>query len=175
MTRSVVRRGVDLTVQANDASEQAAADAAKRGLTLPPKPVVEMPIMPGATGLTDLDDADLMNVFSELVAWADYAAGQLSIAAIDERAIAQSLEFSEATAMVRWGGDEKVTFARAQRDLDAGVQELKQALISAYALRKITETITNNLERDASLVSRELTRRTSGQAPIQRRANRWQP
>lgn len=164
----VRRRGVDLTTRATLVTEQAAAKLAKRGMEASPRPVLGIPVMPV---LTELDDESLMGLFGELVAWADYVGTQLAYAVIDERAMNDVLTVSEATAMVSgWSAvaGDKVTIARAQRDLDEGVQEIKQAATEAYAVRKLTETLFNNLERDASLVSRELTRRTAGQAPAQR-------
>jgi hypothetical protein len=38
---------------------------------------------------------------------------------------------------------------------------LKDEIESLHAYRKLVETLFSNIERDASLVSRELTRRTS--------------
>lgn len=171
MTRTVTRR-TDLTNKASEVTERAAAKLAKRGLVAAPRPEIEIPTLPV---LTDLDDASLIGIYTELVAWADYASSQLSYAQIDERALTNMLEFHEASAMVRgWGDKDKVTIARAARDLDDDVQELKQTLLDAYAVRKLAETVFNNLERDAALVSRELTRRTAGQTPTNR-ANRWRP
>ena len=39
--------------------------------------------------------------------------------------------------------------------------ELEEELMRAYAYRKMVEVISNNFERDVSLVSREITRRTN--------------
>jgi gamma-glutamylcysteine synthetase len=172
MTRTVPRRN-NLTAQASEATERAAAKLAKRGLVAPERPEIDVPTLPVA--LVDLDDASLLGLFTELVVWADYTSTQLAYAAIDERALTVTLEFHEATAMVRDHGSDKVTIARAQRDLDDDVQKLKQEQLDAYAVRKLAETLFNNLERDAALVSRELTRRTAGQAPTGRRADRYRP
>lgn len=174
MTRTVQRRGgVDLTNEATAASERVAAKLAKKGLVSPSRPVTEMPSMPA--DITELDDESLLGLMTEMVTWADYAATQLAFAAIDEKATTNLLEFGNAEAMVRgWGDDtEKVTIARARRNLDADVIGLKQQGLDAYATRKLLETLFNNLERDASLLSRELTRRTAGSAPTTRRASRW--
>ena len=56
---------------------------------------------------------------------------------------------------------DRVTYARAQVAADPRIVALKDVVEEAYAYRKLVESLAANVERDASLVSRELTRRTS--------------
>lgn len=65
------------------------------------------------------------------------------------------------------------TVLKAQRDLDPLVQELKQDIANRYAYRKLVGVLFTNVERDAALVSRELTRRTGSYEAKPRRENRW--
>lgn len=73
--------------------------------------------------------------------------------------------------MVRdWGGTSKdrVAVAKAQRLSDPNVQEAKTKELQAYASRKMLQALFASLEREAFIVSRELTRRVGGQGQAQR-------
>lgn len=86
------------------------------------------------------------------------------------------LEAAEATAMVRdWGGtrDTRVAVAKAQRQADPAVIEHKQDVANRYAYRKLVAVLFTNIERNAALVSRELTRRTGSLEAKPRRESRW--
>ena len=65
---------------------------------------------------------------------------------------------SKDTAKVK---GERVTLIKAQVLSDDKYMELEEDLLRAYAYRKMVEVISNNFERDVSLVSREITRRTN--------------
>lgn len=117
-----------------------------------------------------------MELFATLTAWAGFLSGQLAVAEIDERAAESVLEAAEATALVRdWGGtkDDRVAVAKAQRSADPEVMERKQEVANRYAYRKLIGVLFTNVERDAALVSRELTRRTGSYESKPRRESRW--
>lgn len=141
-----------------------------QGLPMPKKPVETPPDLP--QDLTVLDDEDLMVLYTHLVAWSDYISTQVSIAQIDEREIQRELDQTENRLMILSGdkGD-RVTYARAQVAADPTVVGLKARVEEAHAYRKLVESLAANIERDAALVSRELTRRTSTRTRTS--PNRW--
>lgn len=147
----------------------------EEGIDLPAQPSFESPRVP--VSLPDMDDDDLMKLFVRLTRWADYLSGQLALAEIDEQSIAAVLRVAEATSLIRnWGGgrDDRVAIAKAERDTDPAVTEWSDKLQVAHARRKLLGVMFTNMERDAALVSRELTRRV-GREPTSRRADRWNP
>jgi hypothetical protein len=91
-------------------------------------------------------------------------------AAIDEDDAEGDLEIAESEFMVRnteagAAGIQRVTRERkANRQLNV----LRNRVLEKKALRKMTETLFNNLERSTFLVSRELSRRI-GFAPVSTR------
>ena len=73
-----------------------------------------------------------------------------------------------------WGGTkDRVTVAKAERSLDPDVLERKQEVANRYAYRKMIGVLFINTEREAALVSRELTRRTGSYEAKPRRDVRW--
>lgn len=174
MTRVIKRRmGADITLRMAEQSERAAATLLKQQLGLPEQPYVEIPGLP--EDITDFDDTELMALFTLLTSWADYVAAQLACAQIDERAIQKSLDIAEATALLggwKGGSDARVAVAKAAIAVDPEVLRLREDLDEAHAYRKLVDVLSNNLERDAALVSREITRRSAAE-PRRARANRW--
>lgn len=144
-----------------------------------------MPTVPDA--LSELADAPLMELFAHLTSWAGFLSGQLACAEIDERSAEAVLEVAEATALLRgnaelhevgpMGGriETKATLLKAHRDTTPEVLAQKQAISERYAYRKLVGVLFTNVERDAALVSRELTRRTGSYEAKPRRDGRWRP
>ena len=166
----VVPRAGRMTLIAGPRSSAAIALMEGQGLINAPKPEYDIPRLP--VDITQLDDEDLMVLYSKLTAYADFVSVQVSAAQIDERDDEKRLASMESFKMLTSEGktDNKVTFARAQVANDPQVVEMKESLEKSHAYRKIIEVMMMNIERDAALVSRELTRRTSN---ISRRSNRW--
>lgn len=111
----------------------------------------------------------------ELTRWADFLGGRLALAEVHERGASYIVEVAEATAFVgSWRGlkDDRVTAAKAERTLDPDVAEARDALQVAYAKRKLYAAMFEAAQRDAAVVSRELTRRTEME-PATRRSDRW--
>ena len=144
-------------------SEKIADELRQQGIRVASKPLVDsIPRLP--KDITSLSDEDLMDLFVNVTSWVDYMSVQVAAAQIDERAAQRALDYAEAQAMVDgWGGgrDSRVAVAKAKRSLDPKVIQLHDELEERYAYRKYAETITSNLDRDAALISRELTRRTA--------------
>ena len=152
---------------------KALSDLKKQGIAIPVKPSYEIPRLP--TELTGLGDEALMELYSQLTAYADFISVQVSCAIIDERQVEKKLQHREQSLMLSHSlskSESRVTFARAQEAADSEVLALKDDLDQVYAYRKLIESMAGNIERDTALVSRELTRRTSG---IASRRTGWSP
>lgn len=115
--------------------------------------------------ITMLTSEQLGEVFTRLTAWADYAASQLAIAQLEERAAERRLSSAENKQLIiRMGSaakGDRVTLIKAEISQDPDVQRLSQDYEDKYAYRKLVEVMLHNFERDISLVSRELTRRSN--------------
>jgi hypothetical protein len=176
-SRRGFRAQADLTAEAATEALRAKAELAKKGMVLAPRPEYDVPSLP--EGLTDLDDPSLMELFVKLNAWNSHVGGELALVEIDEREAEAELEFAEASALVlKWGErkskDDTITLAKAERDSDPKVIEAREKLHGIYARRKLTQVIYVNTEKDASVVSRELTRRV-GRNDRESRESRWRP
>jgi len=164
-----------MTLRTGDSSGAAISELLMQGIIPASKPNYDAPALP--RDLTQVGDEELMVLYSELTAYADFVSVQVSCAQVDERYIEKKLSSAENIKMlqVKSAGidsksESRVTFARAQVAIDPMIVDYKQELEQSYAYRKLIEAIASNLERDSSLVSRELTRRT---ATTGRRSNRW--
>jgi hypothetical protein len=143
-------------------SEKAFQEIVAQGLDLPEKPVSGLPKLPDS--LTNMSDVELMESYAEFVAWSDYTTSQVAAAAIDERAAQANLDAKEAEVMLReWTGKtgDRVTLQKAKAAADPEIIEARKAVDERYAYRKLAESIATAMERNAQMLSRELTRRTS--------------
>lgn len=154
----------------SDASEKAAADLKGQGFRVATRPLVDkIPKLP--KDITSLHDENLMQLFSEFTSWVDYLSVQVACAQVDERAAQRALDAAEAKAMASgWEGgrDARVALAKAKLATDPTVMALSEELDEKHSYRKLIETLANNMDRDAALLSRELTRRTSTPTPTKR-------
>lgn len=159
-----------MSLRAGKASTRALLVLSEQGLSPNAKPDYAIPALP--RDLTEVGDEGLMVLYSELTAYADFIGVQVSCAQVDERSLEKELSSLENIKMLKSDGksENRVTFARAQVAIDPEVVAIKEQLDEAHAYRKLIESLAANLERDANLVSRELTRRTSS---VARRSSRW--
>jgi hypothetical protein len=151
-----------MTTNKPSLSEDAIAALSNSGFGLTRKPNYEIPSLP--RDITELDDPALMDLFVQLTQWNDHAAGLFAVAVIDEREAERALDSAEAAAMLsNWTGAKgtTVTFIKSTIAAMPEIQKLGKELDVKYAFRKLIEARMENVERDAALVSRELTRRTS--------------
>lgn len=128
--------------------------------------------------LDALPDQALMALFVQLTRWTDYLQSQTTIEEIRERyadAEVRKLEGLYMTANKPERVSEAVTWVRAQMELDPDVQKAREVLKVVYARRKLKAMLFESAERDAAVVSRELTRRTDARSPGYRRADRGAP
>jgi hypothetical protein len=115
--------------------------------------------------ITDISSEQLGQLFTQLTAWTDYIASQLTMAQLEERAALKAKEFLENTLLVKRMGaqvkGERITAVKAEIAVDQDVVDLDNSYEEKYAYRKLVEMLLNNHERDLSLVSREITRRSN--------------
>ena len=145
-----------------DASKAAVEQLKSQNINMWPEQS-DQPVMP--KDISTMGSDELSELFTQLIAWSNYVAGQLAAAQVDEKTLEKKKDFLEAklflakdTAKVK---GERVTLIKAQVMSDDRYMELEEELGKAYAYRKMVEVISNNFERDVSLVSREITRRTN--------------
>lgn len=123
----------------------------------------DQPKMP--KDISVLDSEELSELFTKLTAWSNYVAGQLSASQIDEKVLEKRKDILEAKLFLTLDNNkvkgERVTLIKAQVASDDKVVDLEEQLMNMYAYRKMLEVVANNFERDVSLVSREITRRTN--------------
>lgn len=114
--------------------------------------------------ISSVSSEELSNLFTKLTAWSNYVSTQLAAAQIDEKAIEKKLEYQYNTLMVtrmkKSAKGETVTLIKAEISLEPNIVKLEEELLEHYAYRKMVEVVFNNLERDVSLISREITRRS---------------
>lgn len=128
--------------------------------------------------VSDLTDDRLMALFSALTRWTDYLAGHVALAEVEERSAEAILNKAQALVLLRdWGGsrDDRITVAKAQRDVDPEVEERQEGYDRRHAYRKMVQVLFTSTERDTALVSRELTRRVGRREDHERRERRWTP
>lgn len=140
-------------------------DSVKDQLLAAKQPSYEMVKLP--PDITVLSSEQLAEMFTVLTGWADYFATQLATAQIEEKEAERKVDRKVASLTVEKLGAatkaDKVTLIRAQIACDPDVQDLEDKHHQVYVMRKAWEVMLNNQERDITLVSREITRRTSDQ------------
>lgn len=134
-----------------------------------PEPHYDIPEVP--EDLTDVDDRELMQLFSQQIAWQNFFSTLVVQAEHAEMQAELKLTEAKAAAMQGTG---KLNDKRAERDTDLAVIKANTDFINAKANRKAYQVVTDNRDRCASLLSRELTRRV-GRSPLQGRADKWTP
>jgi hypothetical protein len=122
-----------------------------------------------------------MILFAQFTAWTNYTSGKRSLAEIDESAADAAHALAEAKATVLgWdeetgaASDRRVAITKARRLIHEEVQKALAAKRQAYAHRKIISVMAETMERNAALISRELSRRI-GTSDVRRRGERWNP
>jgi hypothetical protein len=139
-------------------SSVAAAQIHFQQIKLPSNPTFEAPDIP--SDITELSDEELMELYSQLVAYSNYITVQLAVAEVDEKMQEKAIARKQAEKMGTVS-EKTVAAAKAKVASDQEVVALLEALDSLYSYRKLVEAVHQNLDRNVSLVSRELTRRTS--------------
>ena len=155
----------------SDVGGEAKDQLEMQGLILPDSPSegVDLP-----EDVSEMDNKDLMILFARFTAWCDYASAQVGLAVISEREAERELDRREANA---WRALDvpraTVAMAKALITLDIDVQKARMDLDEHHAYRRLVTDLAARYERDAAVLSRELTRRTSEHSPKTARRERW--
>ena len=144
-----------------DQVEHPAVSRFNNKFELPKRPGDNPPQIP--FDLDDMDDRDLMELYSMFMSWVSYAKAELVKAEIDEDKEANLARILEARVLIeQWGAEAKgdrVTIAKARRDIDDRVVLQQEKYQNTRAYRKLVEALFEGCERGAQLLSRELSRR----------------
>ena len=142
----------------------------------------EMPMSPGEDDkpalpddLSELDDQGLMEEFALFTAWADYASAQVGLAVIAERAAELELEWQMSLHVSDAPTKKTITTIKAEALQNSDVYAARKKVEEAYAYRRVVSDLADRYERDAAVLSRELTRRTSEGSVKAARREKWKP
>jgi hypothetical protein len=117
-----------------------------------------------------------MALFVGLTRWTDYVGSEFAIAEVEEHSAEVVLEKAKALGLLaNWAGgkEDRTTIAKAEAANSPAVVEWQSEYDVLYAKRKMLGMLYAKAERDAALVSRELTRRVGKRENNDRRADRW--
>jgi hypothetical protein len=150
------------TLITNDTSRYVLDMLDEQGLVVDRETDISRPSLP--TDITELDDEDLMRLYTHLSAYSEFLSTQLACAIIDEKDAERNKDYAESEAMLRHqtnNAKTTVTIIKALVDGDPTLGDIRQEALVKYSYRKMLETMVNNYERSTAVCSRELTRRTS--------------
>jgi len=132
-----------------------------QGFTLSSEFESSSPVMPH--DITDLDDLNVMRLFQEYNAYLQFILAQVTCAQIDESNAKKRLDMAEALAMEQFAGTKMTVSAiKAKISTDPEIEKLSDSQAFAHDYRKGMEMMYTNIKSDCDFISRELTRRTSG-------------
>lgn len=160
---------------ASPLAESAMESVKDQGFQLPDKPKRDQPDLPD--DLTDLDDDGLLDLMREFTSWADFAGAQVGMAVIAEREAEMELERITGVVWDETLADDpkkSVTVLKMVSLKDSRVYEARKSYEDSYAYRRIVTDISDRFERDAQMLSRELTRRTQAEFSARQRSRRWE-
>jgi hypothetical protein len=123
---------------------------------------IELPDFP--TDITLVDDQDLMVMASKYMENYNMMRTQTACAQVAELEAENDYDLAEAKALISTStgkSTEKAGLLKAAVLTQSDIQEKLKVKKYTYAYRKLMETTQDNMERYYSLLSRELTRRTS--------------
>jgi hypothetical protein len=146
------------------------------GIDEPKAPEYQPPTL--EPDIDDITDKQLMDLLVKFTRWTDYFQNQLAIEEIFEHHAEMEVRRLEGLFLTRHRPEkasEAVTWVRAQMETDPDIQTARDDLKVYYARRKLKGMLFESSERDAAVVSRELTRRTDAKSPGYRRADRGAP
>ena len=127
------------------------------------KPALDQVQLPN--DITAIGSEELGKLFTDLTTWTDYIESQNAMAILEERAALKAKDYEENLMMIKRMGasvkGERITVIKAEIATDPKIVALDNEYEERYAYRKLVEMLLTNHERDLSLVSREITRRTN--------------
>lgn len=132
-----------------------------QGIVIQKEMNLEAPMLPN--DLTNLDDEDLIRLFQHLNEFSKFIKVQASCAQIDETESKKKMDYLEATLMIEHAAPKAtVSSIKAKVETDDDMKASMDDYNKKQYYRKMIDVMVSNLEADMHLVSRELTRRTSG-------------
>lgn len=146
-------------------SQQALDLLSSQGLSIPTSTPITTPVLP--LDITEIDDESLMELFTSFTAFLDFVSYQLALAEIDEKDVDKRLDYAINSAIASQP-KALASVIKATASSHPDVVKLSEEQAVKYNYRKLIETMVENLTRDSMLISRELTRRTSGGTPMTR-------
>lgn len=150
-------------LEATGVSEEIIAVLERQGLAVRKTLDVAMPDFP--EDITLVDDQDLMVMASKYMENYNMMRTQTACAQVAELEAENDYDLTEARALLATSTGkttEKAGLLKAAVLAQTDIQDKLKIKNYTYAYRKLMETTQDNMERYYSLVSRELTRRTSG-------------
>ena len=150
-------------LEATGVSEEIIAVLERQGLAVRKTLDIAMPDFP--EDITLVDDQDLMVMASKYMENYNMMRTQTACAQVAELEAENDYDLTEARALLATSTGkttEKAGLLKAAVLAQTDIQEKLKVKNYTYAYRKLMETTQDNMERYYSLVSRELTRRTSG-------------
>lgn len=153
------------------AGDEAVEMATGQGFALPTLDTEDQPEIPH--DLDDLDDKMLMEEFALFTAWADYANAQVGLAVIAEREAELEYDWQVSLHLSDAPKAKSVTVTKAEALQNPDVYEARKTLNKAYAYRRVVSDLADRYERNAAVLSRELTRRTSETGVKNTRREKW--
>ena len=115
--------------------------------------------------ITVITSDEIGKLFTQLTAWTDYVASEVAVAQLEERSALKKKDYLENIMLVKRMGatarGERVTTVKAEIASHQDIVDLDNTYEEKYAYRKLVEMLLTNHERDLSLVSREITRRSN--------------
>lgn len=139
----------------------------ERGLVIREPVQSELPELPH--DLTALGGTELSVLHTELAAWCDYAESLLSGESVEERE--QETQVSRLQHKYALSVQAKtITAAKAMAAIDPVVMAAEDEALEVYSRRKQLEGAVEAARRRMTVVSRQITMRTSRDAP-----GRWTP
>lgn len=155
----------------DDEGRKAVEKVIEQGFALPDRPP-DQPTLP--TDLDDLSNSDLMEEFRLFTAWADYANAQAGLAVIAERQAELDVEWHISNHFGGVSHRKSVTILKAEILQNPDVYAARKRQEAAFAYRRVVSDLAVQYERDASVLSRELTRRSLDAGPKASRRDRWE-
>jgi hypothetical protein len=112
--------------------------------------------------LTEVSDQDLMSLFQSFVEYNNFMLLQLSCARVDEETSLKSLEKAQAKILVEAPKGETVAKTKAKMVLDTGLELMDSDYQVRHNYHEILKSMQAGVSESTKVVSREITRRTSG-------------
>jgi hypothetical protein len=168
--------GTAVTYYSSSLGDDALDSIKQQGFALPVKPAQDRPELPD--DLSDLDDESLTQLMKEFTAWGDYASAQVGLAVITERECEMELELITADVWQKTLKVEPKTSVTVLKTVALTVESVAKARRTyedAYAYRRLISDVADRFEKDALVLSRELTRRTQMEFGARtRRRDKWE-